>query len=295
MELIKVTNKNGKPLVSARELYTFLGLSSFQFVRWSGKNVRNNPFAEEGKDFQGYNIMLEGNNVIDYALSLDFAKRLCMLARTYKGEQARNYFIECEKKLKQGAVGFIKPKDELESLAIIIDRETKLLKAMKKIQQKEIALRESNVKVEQQTKLIGDLSPKAKVYDQVMDAKGEMSLRKVAAVLNIKDLGRNILFDFLRYIKILDKKNIPYRPYENAGYFRVIASTINIGTEDNVKLKEICITKVTTKGLAYITKRVDENYDNYLKEKGKTYGSKSKTKKTFKEESQAAGSSVMAT
>jgi phage antirepressor YoqD-like protein len=166
---------------------------------------------------------------------------------------------------------------------------------MKKIQQKEIALRASNLMVEQQTKLIGDLSPKAKVYDQVMDAKGEMSFRKVAAVLNIPYLGRNILFGFLRYMEILDKDNIPYRQYEDAGYFRVIASTVNVGTEGNVKLKEIFITKVTTKGLAYITKKVDENYDNYCKERGRSNGSKSKTKKTFKEGSQTAESSGMAT
>lgn len=34
----------------------------------------------------------------DFVLSLDFAKKLAMLARTDKGEAVRNYFLECERK-----------------------------------------------------------------------------------------------------------------------------------------------------------------------------------------------------
>lgn len=60
-----------------------------QFVRWSKKNITENEFAEKGQDYQGYNFMLEGNEMVDYALSIDFAKKLCMLARTEKGEEAR--------------------------------------------------------------------------------------------------------------------------------------------------------------------------------------------------------------
>lgn len=48
--------------------------------------------------------MSNGNETKDFALTIDFAKRLAMMAKTEKGEQARKYFIECEKQLKEQQV-----------------------------------------------------------------------------------------------------------------------------------------------------------------------------------------------
>lgn len=39
--------------------------------------------------------------VKDYRLTIDFAKKLCMVSKSERGEQARNYFIEVEKRYKQ--------------------------------------------------------------------------------------------------------------------------------------------------------------------------------------------------
>lgn len=104
-ELIQVTTGGqGQPVVAARELYEFLGLNKAAFARWAKKNIENNTFAREGEDWEGFNTMLNGNEVKDYALTLDFAKRLSMLARTEKGEQARRYFLDCEKKLNPPAI-----------------------------------------------------------------------------------------------------------------------------------------------------------------------------------------------
>ena len=38
--------------------------------------------------------------VIDHAISIDMAKEISMIQRTEKGKQARLYFIECEKIVK---------------------------------------------------------------------------------------------------------------------------------------------------------------------------------------------------
>ncbi|MDR7832302.1 antA/AntB antirepressor family protein [Riemerella anatipestifer] len=100
-ELIKITEQNGKQAVSARELYKFLGYNKAVWSRWYAKNIENNEFAIENIDYQTFNIMLNGNETKDFALTIDFAKRLAMMARTEKGEQARQYFIECEKRLKK--------------------------------------------------------------------------------------------------------------------------------------------------------------------------------------------------
>lgn len=44
--------------------------------------------------------MTNGNETTDYALAIDFAKKLAMQVKTEKGELVRNYFIECEKQLQ---------------------------------------------------------------------------------------------------------------------------------------------------------------------------------------------------
>ncbi|MCX6218343.1 antA/AntB antirepressor family protein [Spirosoma sp.] len=104
-ELIQITTGGqGSPVVSARELYIFLGLDESQWSRWSKKNIINNPYSTEGEDWQVLDMMSKntekGRPSVDYALTLDFAKRLSMLARTEKGEEARRYFLECEKRLQ---------------------------------------------------------------------------------------------------------------------------------------------------------------------------------------------------
>jgi phage anti-repressor protein len=95
-ELIKIVERGGKKAVSARELYEFLGLDSSQWSRWYQKNILNNKFAIENEDFFELDIMSRSK---DFALSIEFSKKLSMMARTEQGEKARQYFIECEKEL----------------------------------------------------------------------------------------------------------------------------------------------------------------------------------------------------
>ncbi len=51
---------------------------------------------------------MEANNAIavEYHLTLDMAKELSMVERNKKGRQARRYFIECEKKLRNQSVDY---------------------------------------------------------------------------------------------------------------------------------------------------------------------------------------------
>jgi phage anti-repressor protein len=89
-----------KGRATARKLYEFLELSKGQFSRWAKANITDNQFAEEGIDYEGFDIDVEGNIVKDYNLTAAFAKKLSMTAKNEKGEQARNYFI----KVEEGAV-----------------------------------------------------------------------------------------------------------------------------------------------------------------------------------------------
>lgn len=138
-ELIRVTETpEGERVVSAKELYEFLGMDKSQWARWSKKNIEENDFAIENQDWQGFDLMSSSKNgamTKDYALSLDFSKRLSMMARTEKGEQLRNYFIECEKALKEN----VKPKTQaelfLESAKMLVEQEQRLSQVETKLAQ----------------------------------------------------------------------------------------------------------------------------------------------------------------
>ncbi|TWP29353.1 hypothetical protein ETU08_07580 [Apibacter muscae] len=99
-ELVKITEKNGKQAVSARELHTFLEAKE-RFGNWI-KRMFKYGFIEN-TDYVGckqFNT-LANQELSDFALTLDCAKEISMIQRSEKGKQARQYFIDCEKKLKE--------------------------------------------------------------------------------------------------------------------------------------------------------------------------------------------------
>ena len=105
-ELIKITEKEGKQLVSARELHEFLGVKT-KFTDWLNGRIKKYDFVEN-EDFTIINLASEkkeaswgGNNKTDYIITVDMAKQLSMVENNEKGNQARKYFIQCEKKLKE--------------------------------------------------------------------------------------------------------------------------------------------------------------------------------------------------
>lgn len=92
-------------MTTARKLYDFLELNPSNYSKWCKRNIIENEFAENGVDFYSYQSTNEGrgNFAEDYKLTADFAKKLAMTAKNGKGEQARDYFIKVENKLKDVA------------------------------------------------------------------------------------------------------------------------------------------------------------------------------------------------
>jgi phage anti-repressor protein len=103
-ELIKIgtTELEGQTIqtVNARELYEFLE-SKRKFSDWIKERIELYDFIEN-KDYVKHKIVTQYNQVdrIDYHISFDMAKEISMVERNDKGKQARQYFIECEKKLR---------------------------------------------------------------------------------------------------------------------------------------------------------------------------------------------------
>jgi phage anti-repressor protein len=85
--------------VNARELHGFLG-SNKQFSNWITERIKKYGFTEN-VDFVIANLKSLANQTLkEYHVSIDMAKELSMVERNDQGRQARQYFIECEKKLK---------------------------------------------------------------------------------------------------------------------------------------------------------------------------------------------------
>ncbi|MCI4624770.1 MAG: antA/AntB antirepressor family protein [Candidatus Magnetoovum sp. WYHC-5] len=87
--------------VNARDLHEFLGITS-KFADWVKNRIREYGFIEN-QDYITFSKNLEsGGRTVDYHVSLDMAKELAMVERNEKGKQARQYFIECERRLREG-------------------------------------------------------------------------------------------------------------------------------------------------------------------------------------------------
>ncbi len=115
-EIIVLNPNNERFPVSARELHEKLGFDSTHWAEWYKTNIIKDEGAVEGVDWEvfkpashGFYADVAKNNSAevlagpgrpskDFNLSIDFVKHLCMLARTEKGREIRNYFIEVEKR-----------------------------------------------------------------------------------------------------------------------------------------------------------------------------------------------------
>lgn len=92
--------------VNARELWAFLE-SKQEFANWIQSRIKKFGFSE-GVDF-AVDKIINGKNAgqfapTEYIVSLDMAKELAMVENNAKGRQARQYFIEVEKRSRAAAI-----------------------------------------------------------------------------------------------------------------------------------------------------------------------------------------------
>ena len=88
--------------INARDLHAFLEVGK-DFSTWIKDRISQFDFVEN-QDFMVFPEIGEnskgGRPSKEYALTLDMAKELSMVERNDKGKQARQYFIECERRAK---------------------------------------------------------------------------------------------------------------------------------------------------------------------------------------------------
>lgn len=124
-ELIKIVNENGRKAVSGRELHEKLG-SKRQFSDWIKGRITKYGFVEN-VDFTKVSLISQNCEIkkggdrksLDYILTLDTAKELCMIENNELGRKFRKYFIECEKELQT----YKAPQTFLEAMELVVLKE----------------------------------------------------------------------------------------------------------------------------------------------------------------------------
>lgn len=100
-ELICIREQEGKQVVSARDLHEGLRIGT-EFRKWMPRMIEYG--FVENQDFirvtQKCPTLGGEQEKVDYAISLDMAKEISMIQRSEIGKKFRQYFIDCEKKLK---------------------------------------------------------------------------------------------------------------------------------------------------------------------------------------------------
>lgn len=228
MELLRINYESEQPTVSARELHEGLEINT-KFATWFermceyGFSEGNEFFPKVGKTSeQG------GRPSIDYQISIDMAKQICMIQRTDKGKQYRQYFIDLEK-------AWNTPEQVMARALKIANNEIDKLKAENKV-------------------LIADterMKPKEIFADAVESSRTSILIGDMAKLIcqNGHEIGQNRLFEWMRQndylIKCGGSKNMPTQKAMEQKLFEVKERTV-VNPDGSVRITRT--TLVTGKG-----------------------------------------------
>lgn len=229
-EIIKVNYETEEPTVSARSLYEGLEIKK-RFSSWFESNSQG---FIKNEDYCGAYLEVQSNqhggtkDLQDYLLSVDMAKHICLMSRTDKGKQCRQYLIDLEK-------AWNTPEQVMARALKLADKTIKNLE----------------LTIEEQRPLVD-------FANKVSDSSNLIDMGKMAKLLKDEhiNIGRNRLFEWLRRKEILMKNNMPYQRYIDGGYFQVKESVY----ETLYGSKTQQTTYITGKGQIYITEKLRKEY-----------------------------------
>jgi Rha family phage regulatory protein len=194
--------------------------------------ISENPKLDSQDYFIPNTYKVEGNNKTYPCY--DITKLGCeMIANKLTGKKGIMFTAEYVKRFNEMEEGKITP--DLPDFTNPVIAARAWADAMEKKQ-----LAESQVK---------ELAPKAEFYDTVADSESLMSMADTCKILDM-GIGRNKLFALLREKGILQKDNMPYQRFVDAGYFKVVEGKYE--ANENVVISKT--TYVKQKGIDYISK-----------------------------------------
>ena len=219
-------NNDLEPMVVGRDLHKMLEVAT-PYDKWFPRMAEYGFM--EGEDFSTFlSESTGGRPAVDHLIKLDMAKELCMIQRTEKGKQARQYFIQIEK-------DYNSPE--------------KIMARALQIAQKEI----SSLKIE-----CASMKPKALFADAVSASHTSILIGELAKLIkqNGVNIGQTRLFEWLRDKGYLTKsgssRNMPTQRSMEQGLFEIKESSY-INSEGVTVVTKT--TKVTGKGQIYFVNK----------------------------------------
>lgn len=221
-------------MVSARELHNALEVSK-RFSAWF--ETYSNTFIE-GEDYKGAYLKVQSNQyggekeLQDYNMTVDMAKHICLMSRTEKGKQCRQYLIDLEKAWNTP--------------------EQVMARALKIANKTIDSLKSDN------TKLIEDnarMKPKEIFADAVTASETSLLVRDVAKLIrqNGVKIGEKRLYKWLRENGYVCQGSTALtQKAMEMGLLEVVIRTVERG--DRLPL-ETKTTKVTGKGQVYFVNK----------------------------------------
>lgn len=245
--LIPINYDGEQPTVSARDLHEALEINT-RFNDWFSRMAEYG--FENGVDLnllKNEKVRLEGNrevkrDIMDYQISVDMAKQICMIQRSEKGKQYRQYFIDLEKAWNTPEQIFARAlKMADQKIEKLKETNAGLLEDVERMRPKEIFA--DAVKASDSSILVGDL---AKLLRQ-----------------NGVDTGQKRLFEQLRnegyLMKTSSSRNMPKQKYVADGLFQ-IKETVISNPDGSVRMTKT--TKVTGKGQQYFLNKYLKKEDS---------------------------------
>lgn len=222
--------------ISARELHKALGIER-RFSAWFEANSQG---FIEGEDFTSVLSGTVVNNgakrdLQDYEMSVDMVKHICLMSRTEKGKQCRQYLIDLEK-------AWNTPEQVFARALKMADQ------TINKLKSENHAIAE---KIEQD-------KPKTIFADAVSTSHTSILVGDLAKLIcqNGVQIGQKRLFDWLRknnyLIKSGSSRNMPQQRYLEQGLFEIKESSVQ-NPDGSVRITRT--PKVTGKGQVYFVNK----------------------------------------
>ncbi len=240
-QLISINYDGTEPSVSARELHKSLGVSK-RFSAWFETNSQGFIENEDFTSVLSGTVVNNGayREIQDYSLSVDMAKHICLMSRTEKGKECRQYLIDLEK-------AWNTPEQVFARALKMADQTIAKLKGSVETLTAEVSVK---------NQIIGELKPKADYYDEILKNPGLVTITQIA-----KDYGMSgkKMNDILHDIGIQYKQSgqwLLYSKYHCMGYTH--SETVDIVRLDgrpDVKMN----TKWSQKGRIFLYDKLKES------------------------------------